>query len=748
MRRPYSSGIIPANRMAFVSGGSKEIKFGTFAGVYTPSVLTIICVVFFLRLGWLVGNCGLGGALLIIFLAHTVTISTGLSISSITTNINIGAGGAYAIIAKSLGLEVGGAIGIPLYLSQAISAAFYIAGFTEGFVHLFPLDHPLQNPVFVTFIESTPWLGYAQFIGIITWALLTGIAYIGAHWAVNVYFVIMACIGAALVSFFFGDYSTNIPVQMVGAFENSSENGETFWNSFAIFFPAVTGIMAGVSMSGDLKNPRWSLPLGTMLAIATGFIVYMGGAIAYSFQADRETLLTNYSVMFDTGLLSWMFYVGVFAATLSSALGSMVAAPRVLYALGEHGVLPASGWFSQKSVTGQPRNAVMVTSLIAVVFVFTGELNSIGWLLTMFFLITYCMVNLVTFLEQAMGIVSFRPSFRIPLWVPLFGTVACISIMFLISPVAGILAIIITAAIYLLLARAGLKRRWGDVRGGLLTLIAGWAARQAVHLPRSEKTWRPDILLPIKNPGECANVVNFVRDLILPFGSIIAFNVTPGDRQKRLEKLNVALEPIRKEKLFMLSSVVEGDDYVHEAKIIIQTMSEAFFRPNILFITLSDDPGRDDKIHEVCDYAIEESMGLAILKWHPKQGLKNQKTINLIIRDRSPNKDLAVLLALRLHHNWHAKKINLVSLTESEAERATQAKFFKTLIDEARLPRETTINLVDGTFPEGLESLPECDVAIFGLGRTISTEQIRTIYKHSNVTCLFIRDSGYESAYA
>lgn len=734
--------------MAAIPTGNSEIKFGTFGGVYTPSVLTIICVVFFLRLGWLVGNSGLAGALLIIFIAHTVTISTGLSISSITTNINIGAGGAYAIIARSLGLEVGGAIGIPLYLSQTISAAFYIAGFTEGFVHLFPLTHPMQIPAVVSFIESTPFLGYSQFVALITWAILSIIAYVGAHWAVRAYYLIMACIAVSLVSFFFGTYTPDIQPAAWGAFENSSTNPSNFWDAFAIFFPAVTGIMAGVSMSGDLVDPRRSIPLGTMLAIGTGFVIYAGGAIAYSFQADTQTLLSDYNIMHKTSLISWMFYVGVFAATLSSALGSIVAAPRVLYAVGEHGVLPAPNWFSRKSVTGQPRNAVIVTSAIAVVFVITGELNTIGWLLTMFFLITYCMVNLVTFLEQAMGIVSFRPSFRVPLWVPLFGTLACLFIMFLISPIAGIIALSITTGIYLLLIRANLKRRWGDVRSGLLSVIAGWAARQAVHFPRSEKSWRPDILLPIKNPGETENVVKLVHDIILPFGSVIAFTVTTNDRQNLLEKLDIALEPIRRDKLFFLSSVVEGTDYAREARTIIQTMREAFFRPNILFITLSDLPDRDNKVLEVCDHAIREGMGIAILKWHPKQGLKNQKTINLIIRDKSPNKNLATLLALRLHHNWNAHTINLVALTETDEDHANQTEFFQTLIDEARLPRGTTINIIDGKFPEDLEHFPECDLAIFGLGREISTDQIRTIYHHSNVTCLFIRDSGHESVYA
>ena len=95
-------------------------KFGTFEGVFTPTILTILGAIMYLRLGWVVGNAGFGGALVIILLAKLVTVTTGLAIASMASNIKIGPGGSYAIISRSLGLEIGGAVGIPLYLSQAL----------------------------------------------------------------------------------------------------------------------------------------------------------------------------------------------------------------------------------------------------------------------------------------------------------------------------------------------------------------------------------------------------------------------------------------------------------------------------------------------------------------------------------------------------------------------------------------------------------------------------------------------------
>jgi hypothetical protein len=558
-----------------------------------------------------------------------------------------------------------------------------------------------------------------------------------------VQYFIMAAIFASLVSFFLGRSPEPVSPQLWGGFPEAG-----FWTAFAIFFPAVTGIMAGVSMSGDLRDARRAIPWGTMLAIAVGLVAYVSVAVAISFKAESETLLGNSAIMVDTSLLGWTFYMGVFAATLSSALGSLVAAPRVLCALGEHGVIPYSRFLGTTSITGQPRNAVIVTGAISLAFILGGTLDSIAQLLTMFFLITYGMVNLVTFIEEVTGIVSFRPSFRVPVFVPLYGALICPFIMILISPIAGVAAIVIIGGIYYALMRAGLKARWGDVRSGLLSTIAGWAARQAVHLPRHEKSWTPDLLLPLEEPKASKLVVELARDIAFPGGSVIAFSVTNQDHRKKLVELDKALEPIRRERMFFVSSVVEGEDFVEKARTIIQLLREVFFRPNVLLFTLSDNPGKDRKIHEIIDSAVEENMGLAILKLHAKLGLGNRKMVNLILRDRSPNKNLAILLALQLHRNWDGARINLISLAEDERDERIQTAFFERLVEEARLPYGTSIDVIHGRFPEDLDKMPDCDIAILGLGERISTEDIRRVQSLSGVSCLFIRDSGYESAYA
>src|SRR5210317_1455358 len=214
-----------------MNGEPKTIKkFGTFGGVFTPTLLTILGVIMYLRLGWMVGNAGLLGAWLIIVICFLITLCTALSMSAITTNIRIGAGGAYAIVSQALGVEVGGSLGIPRYISQGLAVTMYIFGFREGWMLIFP-DH------------------HAFLVDILVFGLLFGIAYISAGLAIKTQFIIMGVIALSLISIIVAAYngSMEIPTGDAlrwGTFRGSPENdfrGSDFWTVFAVSFPAATG---------------------------------------------------------------------------------------------------------------------------------------------------------------------------------------------------------------------------------------------------------------------------------------------------------------------------------------------------------------------------------------------------------------------------------------------------------------------------------------------------------------------------
>ena len=279
-----------------------EKRFGAFNGVFLPTFLTIIGVIFYLRFGWIVGNAGVMGTISIVVLAHVITIATALSMSSITTNMDVKGGGAYYLISRSLGLEIGGSIGIPLYLSQVISVALYILGFVESV----KMIYPAVNDKFIA-------LAVTVIIGIIS--------AVGADLAVKTQYVVFSVIILSLGTIAISGNYDMVPVSL-GSFSASGN----YWKAFAVFFPAVTGILAGVSMSGDLKNPRKDIPKGTLAAIGVTFVIYLIQIFWLGMNVSEGELLNNKLIIISKTRFPIFIIGGIWAATLSSALGSMVAA--------------------------------------------------------------------------------------------------------------------------------------------------------------------------------------------------------------------------------------------------------------------------------------------------------------------------------------------------------------------------------------------------------------------------------------
>ena len=349
--------------------------FGTFAGVFTPTTLTILGVIMFIRQPWVVGNAGVLGALGIVLLAVAITFTTALSLSSITTNVRIGSGGAFSLISQSLGLEIGGAIGIPFYFAQAIAVAMYIFGFREGLETLIP-------------DVNTLILDLSIFILVMT------IAFVSTSFAFKIQYFILGIIVLSLFSIYGALFvnDLNFDFEWFGKYPGSVDNnssGSSFWIVFAVFFPAVTGVMAGANMSGDLTNPRKSIPLGTISSVIITTIIYISLIFVAAVIAQPAELASNYNVFIDKALFGPIVLAGLLGATLSSALGSFVGAPRILLALGEKNILPKSELLAKLSNKGEPVNAMLITALIVFLGISLRDLNTIAPILTMFFMIIY-----------------------------------------------------------------------------------------------------------------------------------------------------------------------------------------------------------------------------------------------------------------------------------------------------------------------------------------------------------------------
>ena len=450
--------------------------FGAFQGVFTPSILTIIGVVMYLRFGWMLGNVGLATSLLIVTMGSSITLLTGLSISALATNMRVKGGGAYFILSRSLGLEAGAALGIPLALSQTVCVSFYVAGFAEAFV----------NSGIPSLSSLDP-----RIVGLATLAVLALVSSLSADIALKSQYFIMLAIGASLVSFFLGKAPGDLPVPEASAVPPVLD----FWTVFAVFFPAVTGILSGLGMSGDLKDPGRAIPKGTIAAVLVGYAIYMAVPIALRFMvADDALLRTDTMILQKCARWQTPILLGVWAATLSSAIGSFLVAPRVLQALSRDRLLP--GFFAHGfGRADDPRLAAAVCFSVAALGIWLGDINAIAPVLTLFNLSTYGLLNFCAAVEEAMANPSWRPTFRVKAFFSFLGFAGCLSAMFMISPGWTFVALFCEGAIYWLVKRRALRAQWGDIRTGLFAELVRHALPHLADTRHAERNWRPNLLV-------------------------------------------------------------------------------------------------------------------------------------------------------------------------------------------------------------------------------------------------------------
>ncbi len=495
-------------------------SLGTFGGVFTPSILTILGIILFLRLGYVVGSAGLMRALVIIGLANGISVLTSISLSAIATNLKVKSGGDYYLISRTLGLEFGGAIGVVLFLAQSVSIAFYCIGFGEAMSVLLP--------------DGGRWL--PQIIAALAVSFLFIFAWLGADWATRFQYVVMSLLIVALISFFAGGFSKWDSALLVQNWATPS-GGPSFWVLFAIFFPAVTGFTQGVSMSGDLKDPGKSLPLGTFLAVGISIIVYFGAAIVFAGVLPGEIMRGDYGAMKKVAHFSFLINAGVIAATLSSAMASFLGAPRILQSLASDRIFPFLLPFAKGfGPTGNPRWGVILSAGIAFATIGLGNLNLIASVVTMFFLISYGLLNYATFYEARSASPSFRPRFRwFDLRLSLLGFLACLGVMLAIDVAAGAVAVSVLFAIYQYIQRTAGPARWADsnrsyhlqrVREHLLS-----AAEEQEH-PRD---WRPQLLAFSNDSHRRKQLLVFASWIQGGSGTTTAVRILEGEGVKMLK---------------------------------------------------------------------------------------------------------------------------------------------------------------------------------------------------------------------
>jgi amino acid transporter len=667
---------------------AQPIKFGTFLGVFTPSVLTILGVMMYLRFGWVLGNLGLPLTLLTLLLATSITFITGLSASAIATNMKVGIGGEYYMISRSLGLQLGGAIGIPLFLCRTFSLTLYAFGLAESIAPFWPAAWgapPVQIMAAVIILFATAVAGKS------------------ANLSLKMQIPIMVAVGLSLLALFSGVLTGGFQTpELEPNYQRSAPEG--FWFVFAVFFPAVTGFTAGIGMSGDLRDPKKSIPKGTILAVITGALVYMLVLIALSFtsRVDGNSLAQLdpsappiWSRIAFLGMV--LVYPGLWGAILSSAFGSILGGPRVLQALALDKIAPKS--LGKTSRTGQPTIATWVTGAIALMAVALGDLNAVGRWVTIFFLTLYIAINLSAVIEKLVGDVSYRPTIKVHWMISLVGCIGAAMVMFLINPVACAVAISLEVIIYWSLKSKALKSSWGDVRVGFWGSIARFAMIKLKAKRPHARNWRPNILLFSTNPARLMKLTRVANWFNQNKGIVTVCRTYVGDMKNmdidtRALQLEMERE-LEEKKIMAFPEVNIVPDFETGVIGIIQANGFAGMQANTVMFGWTHEVDGILRLLRIVRTSSQMKRN-SILAYLPENDyLTAHKCIDVWWRGMQKNGDLMLLFAhlLNLNPEWRQAKVRLRTVVSSEPEQDPMHEKLKSMLIDSRLPVECDVIL-------------------------------------------------------
>ncbi|CAL4065736.1 unnamed protein product, partial [Meganyctiphanes norvegica] len=518
----------------------KIVKFGWIKGVYMPCLLNIWGVMLFLRLTWVVGQAGLLQSIIIVCFSNVVTTITTLSMCAVATNGKIKAGGAYYMISRALGPEFGGSIGFMFTIANSIASATYIIGFCDS------LKDMCSNYWGAIIIDGT--VNDTRVIGVATLILMLALAIVGLEWVTRVQILLLfLLIGSQInlvIGLFIGPKSTEEQAMGYTGFNGAimSENWspeyrysegqqQSFFSVFAVFFPAVTGIIAGANMSGDLKDPGTAIPKGTLAAILTTFITYIIYPIMVSAAVVRDAtgnitqldlsdnataesqvaytsctkessaeaeycyrgLQNDFQVMTLVSGYGPLIYAGCFGATLSSAIASLVGGPRVLQALAKDRLYPGIHIFEVGyGANNDPVRGYMLVFVISFVCIMIGDLNVISSLLSNFFLASYCLINFSCFHSSLINVPGWRPAFKYyNKWVSLLGGILCVLVMFAIDWITALITFGIILGLYTFVSYRKPDVNWGSSTQAQIYISALKSTQDLMQVEEHVKNFRP-----------------------------------------------------------------------------------------------------------------------------------------------------------------------------------------------------------------------------------------------------------------
>jgi amino acid transporter len=701
-----------------MSNSSKAKRFGTIP-VFFTAIATILGAILFLRFGFATGTLGFWGVILIIVTGHMVTIPTALALSEIATNQKVEGGGEYYIISRSFGLNIGATIGIALYLSQAISIAFYIIAFTEAF-------EPMFNSVYNTFDLVLP----RQVISVPAMVALSVIILKkGANIGIKTLYLVAVILFLSLLFFFLGK---SVPANEGSMAGFTFRNRNDFFLVFAIVFPAFTGMTAGVGLSGDLKNPAKSIPLGTISATIIGMIIYILVAWKLATSASPSDLTDNQLIMSNIAIFGFIFIpLGLAASTISSAIGSVMVAPRTLQALGMDRSFPVRRLnyvlSRGRTETNEPYNATLVTCIIALFFVLIGNVNFVAQIITMFFMVAYGSLCLISFLNHFGSDPSYRPRFKSRWYLSLGGFLMSLWLMLMINATYAIAAFGLMTLVYLGISSYHKERKGLEVifQGAFFQLVR----RIQIYLQKSKKiqgnSWRPAVVCISRNTFNRVKPFQLINWISHRYGFATYIHLIEGYFSKAtchqsdevLQKL-IRLSDIEESNVYVDTLI--SPSYTSAIAQVIQLPSITGMDNNLALFEYEKENSRE--LFQILDnYALVKAGKFDVCIY-----ADSQKAINFrngihvwITPNDSENANLMILISYIIlgHPDWKKGYIKIFSLCKEERLDKTREQIGE-LIQNGRLPVSLN-NTEIITMKEGIDPKQLINEKSAGAGLTL-----------------------------
>ncbi|XP_030081506.1 bumetanide-sensitive sodium-(potassium)-chloride cotransporter isoform X2 [Drosophila hydei] len=640
------------------------LKFGWIKGVLIRCLLNIWGVMLFLRLSWVVGQAGIIEGFLLILTTTAVTTITALSMSAISTNGVIKGGGTYYMISRSLGPEFGGSIGLIFSLANVVACAMYVVGFCESL-------QAMMQAMDVSIVDGG--VTDVRIVGSTTILLLLIIVVVGMEWEakaqIGLLFILLAAIADFVIGSligpknegerakgFIGYNATLFHTNLFPDYRTEGYVSHDFFSVFAIFFPAATGILAGANISGDLKDPQKSIPKGTILAIvittgtymfmvlicggtvardATGYVVdALNGSFAFLNCSSTSTgtclygLQNSFQVIELVSGFGPLIYAGCFAATLSSALASLVSAPKVFQALCKDELYPKIVWFAKGyGKNNEPVRGYVLTFFISMFFILVGDLNSIAPLISNFFLAAYMLINFSTFHASLAKPVGWRPTFKYyNMWLSLLGSILCVAVMFLISWATALITFCVVLALYLIVAYRKPDVNWGSTTQAQTYKNALMSVQQLNNVEDHVKNYRPQILVLSGLPNTRPVLVDFAYMLTKNLSLLVCGHVLRGSGSQKYRNYlkDRASNWFQKHRVKGFYALVDGEDFEAGTRALMQATGIGKLKPNIILMGYKTDWQTCER-KELVQYfnvmhkALDMYLSVAILRVH--QGL-------------------------------------------------------------------------------------------------------------------------------